>query len=450
MSVALGEFGLLSPPTIHQKHGNPRVLGCIALLRPNILRLDLHETFVRNPLEALPSADIERGRRGVAAPYLAFPRHSENLMKKTLPAALLAFALATVVALPASGADPAPTGPVGVGNGAFHAQCAYSHSLKDDPIVFPNGPGASHLHDFFGSVSTDAMSTNQSIQTSSTSCIRYASANKFADKSAYWVPSVLVGGTVVDPIETGVYYKTGIRHMQSIKPYPAGFRMIAGTSSGAPSIHFSGERIWAYLCPGGVLTAQTSTSAPTCKTSEINISIRFPDCWDGFSLDSSDHKSHAAYSRKVARRDRPDLSAHAPRRDAVAGDDRPLPHGRWPRPEAVLRCHQHRTRRLHERLGSSQAGGPRQGLPERRQVLRWLRRTGPRTLSEPAERHTGRSISLGDRHHAMLSATKDQTGGASVHGGALAAVARLSAADKAAHTRLGVQGMSMSVMPLAW
>ena len=220
-------------------------------------------------------------------------------MKKTLPVALLALAITTAVALPARGANPAPSGPVGVGNGAFHAQCAYSHSLKDDPIVFPNGPGASHLHDFFGSTSTDAMSTNESIQLSATSCVRYASSSPYADQSAYWVPSLYVADTLVDPIETGVYYKTGIRHMQSIKPYPKGFRMIAGTSSGAPQMHFSGERIWAYLCPGGVLQAQTSTTAPTCKTNEINVSIRFPDCWDGFSLDSSDHKKHAAYSRKA-------------------------------------------------------------------------------------------------------------------------------------------------------
>ena len=155
-------------------------------------------------------------------------------MKKTLPVALLALALATAVALPASGANPAPTGPVGVGIGAFHAQCSFSHSLKDDPIVFPNGPGASHLHDFFGSKSTDAASTNESIETSATSCVRYASAAKFADKSGYWVPAVYADDRLVNPIETGVYYKTGIRHIQSIKPYPEGFRMIAGSSTGGP------------------------------------------------------------------------------------------------------------------------------------------------------------------------------------------------------------------------
>ena len=219
-------------------------------------------------------------------------------MKKTVPVALLALALTTAVALPARGAHPKPTGPVGEGKGAFHAQCSYGHRLADDPIVFPRGVGASHLHDFFGAKSTSAMSTNESIRKTDTTCVRYASKAKFADRSAYWVPSLYVGDSLVNPIETGVYYKTGYRHMQSIKTYPKGFRMIAGTATGGPS-NVDGERVWGYLCPGGVLTAGTSTTAPTCKTNEINVSIRFPDCWDGVGRDSSNHKKHMAYSRKA-------------------------------------------------------------------------------------------------------------------------------------------------------
>ena len=38
----------------------------------------------------------------------------------------------------------------------FKVECAWSHSAPDDPIVHPNHPGRSHLHDFFGSTETDA------------------------------------------------------------------------------------------------------------------------------------------------------------------------------------------------------------------------------------------------------------------------------------------------------
>jgi len=43
--------------------------------------------------------------------------------------------------------------------GQFVLRCPYSHSLPDDPIVFPGQPGASHLHDFFGNKSVNAFST---------------------------------------------------------------------------------------------------------------------------------------------------------------------------------------------------------------------------------------------------------------------------------------------------
>ena len=53
--------------------------------------------------------------------------------------------------------DPAPANAVRVPE--FNAACTYSHSLKDDPIVFPGLPGASHMHSFIGNRSTDANTT---------------------------------------------------------------------------------------------------------------------------------------------------------------------------------------------------------------------------------------------------------------------------------------------------
>ncbi len=49
--------------------------------------------------------------------------------------------------------DPAPANSVRVSE--FNAACPYSHSFKDDPIVFPGQPGASHMHSFFGNTSTE-------------------------------------------------------------------------------------------------------------------------------------------------------------------------------------------------------------------------------------------------------------------------------------------------------
>jgi hypothetical protein len=53
----------------------------------------------------------------------------------------------------------------------------------------------------------------------------------------------------------------------------------------------------AYLFGGG-------TSIPTCKPgANLELHVRFPDCWDGRNLDSADHKSHMAHSYQAKRGD---------------------------------------------------------------------------------------------------------------------------------------------------
>ncbi len=96
------------------------------------------------------------------------------------------------------GGAAAASGPAANSNGSFHVSCTFSHRLKDDPIVFPRGPGQSHMHDFFGSRSTNASSSNASIKKSDTSCIRTNTRASKTDRSAYWVPALYVGKKVVN------------------------------------------------------------------------------------------------------------------------------------------------------------------------------------------------------------------------------------------------------------
>ena len=63
-------------------------------------------------------------------------------MKRLL---LLVIPIVALVGLPPPTAIAAQTG-------QFVLRCKYSHTLMDDPIVFPGRPGASHMHDFFGNV----------------------------------------------------------------------------------------------------------------------------------------------------------------------------------------------------------------------------------------------------------------------------------------------------------
>ena len=65
----------------------------------------------------------------------------------------------------------------------FRATCGSSHRRQDDPIVFQNQPGVSHMHEFFGNRTTNAQSTLTSLRAGTTNC------DPVSDKSAYSVPT---------------------------------------------------------------------------------------------------------------------------------------------------------------------------------------------------------------------------------------------------------------------
>lgn len=172
------------------------------------------------------------------------------------------------------------------GQGRFLSACRLSHSLPDDPIVSPGNAGASHLHDFFANISTDADSTYASLRASGTTCRRTQ------DRAAYWVPALYLNGQKVDPGRVNAYYVTRHKPPQSIRPFPAGLKIFAGDS------HATGPqpmRIASWGCyPDG--PANTG-KVPTCpEGSTLRMHIRFPDCWNGADRDSTGHKSHMAYS----------------------------------------------------------------------------------------------------------------------------------------------------------
>src|SRR5919197_133805 len=81
-------------------------------------------------------------------------------MKRLL---LIVLPVVSLLGLPAPAAAAGPPG-------QFVVRCPYSHSLMDDPIVFPGQPGASHMHDFFGNESVNAFSTMASMLAGQTTC----------------------------------------------------------------------------------------------------------------------------------------------------------------------------------------------------------------------------------------------------------------------------------------
>ena len=169
--------------------------------------------------------------------------------------------------------------------GGWVTKCPYSHRLSDDPIVYPNQPGASHSHDFFGNTTTDARSTYASLLAGSTTCF------DTRDTAAYWTPTLLKNGANQTPGKLDVYYRTQVAGSQ-VRAFPRGLVMIAGDS------HATGPQsldVVYYNCHSG--PDQHDAAVPyDCGNNTVDVHIVFPQCWDGVHLDSSDHKSHMAYA----------------------------------------------------------------------------------------------------------------------------------------------------------
>ena len=190
----------------------------------------------------------------------------------------------------ASLAGAGPSGKVATSAGSalranFISSCKFSHQNNDDPIVYPNQSGKSHLHQFVGNDTTNAASTLASLQSASTSCRRTG------DTAAYWTPALLQGTTPVAPTGATIYYRRSTR--KALRAFPAGLKMIAGSSMATTA---QTSRVTSWNC-GPLVDVANSSAIPNCpQGTDLRLHVRFPSCWDGMNLDSADHKSHMAYA----------------------------------------------------------------------------------------------------------------------------------------------------------
>ena len=121
------------------------------------------------------------------------------------------------------------------------------------------------------------------------------------EKAGYWVPAMYQNGVKVQPVRMSIYYFNGQLPNASIRPFPAGLKLVAGTSTAtAPQ----GRTIVSWSCDvpaGTTLDSMSSETPPNCPTGRnLKAHVKFPNCWDGVNLDSADHKSHLAYAFRGA------------------------------------------------------------------------------------------------------------------------------------------------------
>lgn len=174
----------------------------------------------------------------------------------------------------------------GVPMANFTSNCRFSHNNNDDPIVFPGRPGVSHGHTYFGNVSTNASSTLASLRRSGTTC------HRSGDRSAYWLPTLLdKRHTLIDPLSASVYYTRAT--IKPLRAFPAGLRMIAGNAEATrPQRHIA----WSCGPTSGRPASRSIPKCPSGPDTWLQLTVTFPECWNGRNLDSRDHKSHLAYT----------------------------------------------------------------------------------------------------------------------------------------------------------
>jgi len=193
--------------------------------------------------------------------------------------------LAALAALSPIALTPSSAAPIRVAE--FVARCDLSHRAPDDPIVYPGRPGAAHRHDFYGNRSVNAHSTTRSLRRAKTTC------DPKSDRAAYWFPTLYLNGKAVKPRRATFYYVTSHDPPEKVRSLPQGLRIIAGDAKARrPLAPIVAE--WACL-GAGVDSDPTMVTCP--DGSDLELHLRFPDCWNGRDLDSRDHKSHMAYSR---------------------------------------------------------------------------------------------------------------------------------------------------------
>jgi uncharacterized protein DUF1996 len=170
----------------------------------------------------------------------------------------------------------------------MHANCKLVKQAPDDPLVFPGLAGASHLHTFVGNTAPDAFSTPESlVKNGGSSC------EDAKDTASYWFPTLLQNGKPVPNTTVTFYYKSGVTDYRTVRPFPAGFRVLVGDMKTPNAASFGGE--WDCGNPGGT-TKEIPASCP--KGNVLIIRYMAPSCWDGVNLDTPDHKSHLAYPVK--------------------------------------------------------------------------------------------------------------------------------------------------------
>ncbi|MFK7992527.1 MAG: DUF1996 domain-containing protein [Granulosicoccus sp.] len=169
--------------------------------------------------------------------------------------------------------------------GQFRISCEFSHFAYDDPLVFPDAPGASHLHMFWGNTDVNAFSTYDTLFNSGSSTCNGQELNR----TGYWAPAMFdAQGNVRIPSRVIVYYKGYGAGRDNADVYPPGAAMIATTNyHSAPPEGDTNPSEFSFMCTNqfrGARGPGSNSTIPVCgdKPFEnvLEMRVKFPTCWN--------------------------------------------------------------------------------------------------------------------------------------------------------------------------
>ncbi|WP_133365834.1 DUF1996 domain-containing protein [Qipengyuania sediminis] len=190
--------------------------------------------------------------------------------------------------------------------GAFRFICGGDGKLaKDDPVVYFNQPGASHLHQVWGNSLFDARTTPSDLAKNAvTNCNDTAYS---LNRSSYWMPALVhESGEVLKPDLVMVYYKRKISSSAYCTPgnpkfagtcvgIPSQIRFIFGWDSKNPTAPVKGASWYCTTAHGHHANLDDAFNAGCTAGADLIADTGAPNCWDGKHLDTPDHRSHMSY-----------------------------------------------------------------------------------------------------------------------------------------------------------
>ncbi|MEV0380179.1 DUF1996 domain-containing protein [Nonomuraea sp. NPDC050643] len=183
--------------------------------------------------------------------------------------------------------------------GTFVSQCGTNSEGRSNPGNVITAPGVSEgaqtQYDYVGNMSADALSTNESLAESNTTC------RNEADQSTYFWPVLRVsgsgdgtaeadGGAPVQPSQVRLEYRGNAD--SEVTAAPQFLRMLSGDPRAATNDGANARPT--FTCTG--FTDRLTDKYPICPSgSDLVRVLDMPSCWDGQNLDSADHRTHLAF-----------------------------------------------------------------------------------------------------------------------------------------------------------